>query len=183
MGGKLRPTHHGHPEPKPPAVIVDPICFPMRPLLRCKAKQKRLRKLICDPRTLVFYESPHRLKATLEAMACVFGADREAAVCRELTKRYETVITGGLQQIVECVQADPDQLRGEMVVLVKGCVEEAGDEEGTATKEAERVLQVLLEGGELSVKTAVAMAAKLTGLKKNSLKDMALVLRGGKTAA
>lgn len=125
-----------------------------------------------ESRTLVFYESPHRIVESLVAMADVFGPTREATVARELTKQFETIRGGTLGELTEWIRGDEDQQRGEFVVLVRG---HGRVEQGALDAEAERVLKVLLEA--LPVSQASALAAKITGHKKNSLYEHALALK------
>lgn len=122
-----------------------------------------------ESRTLVFYESPHRILDCVDDMARSFGSERIAVLARELTKTFETIhgdTLGGLQQ---WLRADENQQRGEFVILLRGA-EQAPDEQ--VSPEARRVLAVLLE--ELSVKQAAALASRLTGVKKNLLYALAL---------
>ncbi|MGB2272149.1 MAG: 16S rRNA (cytidine(1402)-2'-O)-methyltransferase, partial [Pseudomonadales bacterium] len=94
---------------------------------KAQARQKRLQQLADATSTLVFYEAPHRIVATLQAMAEVLGAKREAVLARELTKRYETIIDDTLDELVRQVEADRNQQRGEMVIMVKGAASLADD--------------------------------------------------------
>jgi 16S rRNA (cytidine1402-2'-O)-methyltransferase len=132
------------------------------------AREKHLQSLANEPRTLVFYESPHRIVASIEAMLSAFGGARRVVIARELTKRFETFITGSLDEVMERVEADEDQRRGEFVVIVAG----ADEAESAVDAEADRILQLLL--AELPVKQAARLAADITGLKKNELYSRAL---------
>lgn len=134
-------------------------------------RQKALAALATDPRTLVFFESPHRVLRTLEDMAAAFGADREAAIARELTKTFETIHTAPLGELPAWLRADPDRQRGEFVLMVAGHRVTEAEEDAT---EAERVLQVLLT--ELPVRQAGRLAAGLTGLPRNRLYELALAM-------
>ena len=133
------------------------------------ARQQRLEELRIDSRTMVFFESGHRIVASLQDMAQVLGLDRRAVVARELTKVFETIQDDTLGGLCGWVQADHHQQKGEFVVLVQG-VTRAGNAEADA--EAERIVRLLLD--ELPVKQATALAAKITGQKKNFLYSMAL---------
>ena len=84
------------------------------------ARGKRLQGLADDTRTLVFYESSHRIESCLSDMSLALGADRPAAVCRELTKQFETVLRGPLADLHLAVASDPNQRRGEFVIVVGG---------------------------------------------------------------
>lgn len=88
---------------------------------RGAARRKHLEGLRSESRTLVFFESSHRIAASLADLAAVFGAERQAAVCREMTKQFETVLRGPLAELSERVAGDPDQRRGEFVLVVAGC--------------------------------------------------------------
>lgn len=135
------------------------------------ARQKKLSALADDPRTLVFYESPHRVLDTLSDMVAELGADREAVLARELTKAFETFLVGNLEELCQMVEEDANQQRGEIVILVSGAPEVAVSE-----SEQRRVLALLME--ELPLKQAAALAAKITGGHKNALYQLALSLKG-----
>ena len=135
-------------------------------------RQKQLAALNSRTETLIFYEAPHRIIASLEDMATVFGADREVTFCRELTKTFETVHKSTLGDLVEFVKADDNQQRGEIVVVVAGVnvVQDADD-----ISIHDKLLQRLLE--DLSVKKAAALGADITGVKKNALYQRLLELQ------
>ncbi|TAK74428.1 MAG: 16S rRNA (cytidine(1402)-2'-O)-methyltransferase [Gammaproteobacteria bacterium] len=136
---------------------------------KSEARRHRLNTLLHETRTMIFYEAPHRLLSTLEALRDVFGAERKATVARELTKIHESVLTNHLQNLLDRYTAHPLEQRGEVVIVVQGC-----DEEMSETKEVipEEVLDILLE--VLPVKQAAALASKITGQRKNVLYEMAL---------
>jgi 16S rRNA (cytidine1402-2'-O)-methyltransferase len=138
------------------------------------ARQKYLHSLAAESRTLVFYESPHRLLASLQDIVAVLGGERQAVFARELTKTYETIQQGSLAQILEWVSADAQQLKGEMVLIVAGA--EKAPPKGHEL--ADTLLSVLLE--ELPVKQAAHLASKITGIKKNELYQKALVMKSAK---
>lgn len=135
------------------------------------AREKKLLALADDSRTLIFYESPHRVLDALSDMSNCFGADREAVMARELTKTFETFLAGTLGEIRDLVAADPNQQRGEIVLLVRGAPEAERVDQG----EQERVLKVLMD--ELPLKQAASLAARLTGGQKNALYQLALSLK------
>jgi 16S rRNA (cytidine1402-2'-O)-methyltransferase len=135
------------------------------------ARRRALESLAADPRTLVFYEAPHRLAESLEDLAVVLGEARPAAVARELTKRYESVYRGTLGSLLRDCAAQPDMCRGEIVIVVQG-----NDAEGAQhAVDAERVLRILL--GELPAAQAAKLAAQITGVARRELYERALALR------
>lgn len=148
-------------------------CFKFVGFLPAKsaARSQRLSELVAEPCTLAFYESPHRILECLADMAAVLGESRSAVLARELTKTFETVQDGSLAELYEFVAADSKQQKGEIVVLVAG----APAKETAIDAEAERVLSVLLE--DLPVKQAAALAARITGVKKNRLYQQALTMK------
>ena len=135
-------------------------------------RQKQLTALTTRTETLIFYEAPHRILASLADMAAIFGADREVAFCRELTKTFETVHKSTLGNLIEFVKADDNQQRGEIVLVVAGD-HTAQDADDISVHDA--LLQRLLE--DLSVKKAAALAADITGVKKNALYQRLLELQ------
>lgn len=126
------------------------------------ARCKQLEALRHEPRTLIFYEAPHRLLESLQDMQSIFGDDRVAVLARELSKTYETIRRDALSELVSWVAADSDQQRGECVVLIHG---DSG--EGDTLREGERVFDILAE--DLPLKQAAALAARISGAKKNAL--------------
>jgi 16S rRNA (cytidine1402-2'-O)-methyltransferase len=136
---------------------------------KAAARRERLSALREDARTLVFLESPHRILDTVDDLFAVFGPEREAVVARELTKTFETVHGAPLGELREWLRADPNQQRGEFVLLVAGA---PASEVEPEQAEAERVLKILL--AELPVKQAAKLAAELTGLPRNRLYSLAL---------
>ena len=127
-------------------------------------RRKRLEAVREDPRTLVFYESPHRILDCLEDMIGVFGAEREAVMARELTKTFETIRRLPLAELQAFVQGDDNQQKGEYVLLLAGAEAQEGDELG---EEVRRMASILAE--ELPVKQAAALAARVSGEKKNRI--------------
>lgn len=135
------------------------------------SRRKLLTGLEAESRTLVFYESSHRIADLLEDMLAVFGGERQIVVLRELTKLYESIYRGTATEILQHMAADSDRSRGEFVVVVAGKVcDESAD--ALAVLNADKVLAVLLE--VLPVKQAAAVVARLTGLPKNQLYRQAL---------
>ena len=139
--------------------------LPAKQVARCA----QLQSLAADPRTLIFYEAPHRILETLQDMVQVFGPEREVVIAREITKTFETIKGDQVGALAAWVEGDSNQQRGEIVLLVHGAPK---IENGAITQEQIHIMTVLLE--ELPVKQAAAIGAKLTGLKKNFLYDWAL---------
>lgn len=142
--------------------------LPAKQAARCR----RLEELKEETCTLVMYESSHRIEACVSDMLAVFGADREAVLARELTKMYETVIDGTLGTLLERLQEDANQRRGEFVVMVTGLSKKAG---AGVTEEAQRLLQLLLK--EMPLKTATAIVAQYLHLSKNDVYQAALTIK------
>ncbi|MET0090865.1 MAG: 16S rRNA (cytidine(1402)-2'-O)-methyltransferase [Candidatus Thiodiazotropha sp.] len=134
-------------------------------------RQRWFEALADEPSTLVFYEASHRIEECLRDMQRVFGDDRTAVIGRELTKRHEIFLRGRLPELIDQVCGDPDQRKGEFVVLVDGAPVVESDQ---VSLSVESLLQTLL--GELPLKQAVSLAAKITGRKKNALYEWALSL-------
>jgi 16S rRNA (cytidine1402-2'-O)-methyltransferase len=137
-------------------------------------RQQRLRhlhSLAREPRTLVFFEAPHRILAMVEDVAAVFGDDRPGVLARELTKTFETFRRGTLSDLHAWLQANPGQRKGEFVILIEGAAEA---EVPKVTLCGVDVLQALLP--VLEVKEAASIAARLTGEKKNMLYQHAVKL-------
>lgn len=169
------------PVPGPSAVVaalsvsgLPTDCFKFVGFLPSKAaaRRQKLESLAGESCTLVFYESPHRVVESLGDMVAVLGAERPAVLARELTKTFETVQSGSLEELREFVAGDANQQKGEIVILLHGV---ELPEEAVIDPEAERILTILLQ--ELPVKQAAAMAAKITGLKKNLLYQQALLMK------
>jgi 16S rRNA (cytidine1402-2'-O)-methyltransferase len=130
---------------------------------KAAARRSRLQELASDARTLIFYESSHRVAESLADMRDVFGADREAVLARELTKLFETVLGAPLAELAARVVADPDQQRGEHVILVAG----RGEEVDAKLAEGQRVFAILRE--ELPPAKAAKLAAAISGAPRKVL--------------
>ena len=130
---------------------------------KAAARRGRLQELAGDARTLIFYESSHRVAESLADMRDVFGGDREAVLARELTKLFETVIGEPLAELTARVVADPDQQRGECVLLVAGC----GEEADAKLAEGRRIFAILRE--ELPPAKAARLAAAISGAPRKGL--------------
>ncbi|OWK47758.1 Ribosomal RNA small subunit methyltransferase I [Pseudomonas oleovorans subsp. oleovorans] len=141
---------------------------------KAAGRRARLEQVREEPRTLIFYEAPHRILECLQDMREVFGDDRPALLARELTKTFETLQGLPLAELCEWVAADSNQQRGECVVLVAGWQAPEGEEAVSA--EALRVLDLLLS--EMPLRRAAALAAEITGVRKNVLYQVALERKG-----
>jgi 16S rRNA (cytidine1402-2'-O)-methyltransferase len=135
------------------------------------ARAKRLQALQDESRTLVFYESSHRIVACLADMVATLGGEREAVLARELTKTFETTRGGSLQELHDWLLEDDNQQRGEFVIMVHG---RSGQPDSIDAADR-HVLEVLLQ--ELPLKQAAALTAKITGLPRNRLYDYGLELK------
>lgn len=127
------------------------------------ARRERLQRLASETATLVFYESSHRIAESLADMAVVFGGERPAVIARELTKLFETVLDGSLQDLLARVQADDNQRKGEFVVMVQG----VGDDEAARLAEGRRLYARLNE--HLPPSAAAKLAAELSGAPRKAL--------------
>ena len=135
------------------------------------ARKKALEACVGEHRTLVFYEAPHRIMDSLSDMVDVFGGERIAVLARELTKQYETIRRLPLAELLSWVGDDTNQRRGEIVLMLEGAQKKSAD----MTEEDERILKILAE--DLPSKQAAALAAKITGQRKNFLYDYLLALK------
>lgn len=127
------------------------------------ARRSRLQALAAEQVTLVFYEAPHRVEETLSDMQELLGGERLAVLARELTKAFETVIRAPLAELSARVAADPDQRRGEIVLLIEGAAETASE----ITPEVARMLEVLSE--MMPPRQAAGLVADAFGLRKKTL--------------
>ena len=144
---------------------VDRFCFegflPRKP----SERMRRLNELATERRTMIFFESPHRAVATLSAMTLAFGADRPGAVCRELTKTYEEIRRGPLQELAEWATSE---VRGEVTLVVGGAIQPDVDMEAAA----EEALSLANSGVKL--RAAAAQTAQRHRVAKNALYNLAL---------
>ncbi|MEJ7746910.1 MAG: 16S rRNA (cytidine(1402)-2'-O)-methyltransferase [Luteimonas sp.] len=130
---------------------------------KASARRERLATLASEPRTLVFYESSHRIEDALADFVALFGEGRRAVLARELTKLFETVLDGTLAELVARVGADDNQRKGEFVVLVEG----AGEDADAKVAEGRRLYATL--AGHLPPSTAAKLAAELSGAPRKAL--------------
>jgi 16S rRNA (cytidine1402-2'-O)-methyltransferase len=141
--------------------------LPAKKTARCRA----LELLKNETRTLIFYEAPHRVLATLSDMTEIFGGERSAVIARELTKLFETIKSATLAELLAWSEADDNQQKGELVILLKGQEKKIS----AAEENSAHILTVLLD--ELPASQAAALAAKITGANKNQLYKMALEIK------
>jgi len=130
---------------------------------KTQTRKKKLTLLCRETRTLVFFESSHRIEAAIADMAASFGNERLAALCRELTKKFETVIRAPLGEIQQRLSADKNQTRGEFVIVIDG---HAGSEDETLVS-AHEMFTALLE--YLPASQAARVAARLNGVPRRKV--------------
>lgn len=141
--------------------------------LPAKAKQREsaLARLTNVSATLVFYEAPHRIIETADALLAAFGPERQIVFARELTKLFEEIHRCRLSEAPAWLAADPHRQKGEFVILIEG----ADSERDESQAEADRVLAILM--AECPLKQAASLAAQITGQKKNALYERALQMK------
>ena len=147
---------------------VDRFCFEGFPSRKAGERLRGLKALAQERRTMIFFEAPHRLDSTLAAMAEAFGADRQAAVCRELTKTYEEVRRGGLSQLAAWASGG---VKGEITVVVGGAPAPVTDPQTVVAG-----IQARVAAGE-RLKEVCAEVAAATGLSRKELYNAALAAR------
>jgi len=168
------------PIPGPSALIAalsaaglptDRFCYEGFLPAKTTARKQQLQQLQDECRTLIFYEAPHRILDTLRDIAEVFLPQRQATLARELTKTFETILSGTLEQLISQLLADKNQQKGEFVILVQGKKAQTSVDSAAS----QRILKILL--AELPVKQAASLAAQITGEKKNELYPLALEMK------
>lgn len=173
------------PVPGPSAVITalsvsglatDKFCFEGFLPAKQQTRKNQLSLYLNETRTMVFYEAPHRILATLKDMCDIFGPDHQAVIARELTKTFETIKKDNLKSLVNWVDTDKDQQKGEIVVLVDGFKAlQKNKTDHKLSVQTENILSTLLN--ELSLKQAVQLTVSITGEKKKSIYQRALEIR------
>lgn len=138
-------------------------------------RRRQLADLAGEARTMVFFEAPHRIAESLQVCVQSFGAERPGCVARELTKVFESVYRGSLQQLAERAASDPDLRRGEITLVIGGAPAAASNDAAAAQRLA-TTLAVLLEA--LPPSRAAAVAARLTGARRSDAYQAALRLAG-----
>jgi 16S rRNA (cytidine1402-2'-O)-methyltransferase len=158
------------------ALPTDRFCFEGFLPTRGAARLTRLKSLATEPRTLVIYESPHRVRETLEDCVTAFGETRAATVVREATKLHESTYRGSLRELLDKSSTDADFSRGEIVLIIGGASQaESGDGDLEAKSRLDKVLMALL--AELPLKQAARLAAQITGARDNESYKRALFLK------
>lgn len=137
--------------------------------VKSAARQQRLKELAEEVRTIIFYEAPHRVENLFLLLREIFGEERPVTMAREMTKTFETIRQGTLNELWNFIQTDPQQRRGEWVIVVKG-IEKTSVESGQM--ELQPLLTILL--AELPLKQAVNLASKISKEKRNRVYEMAL---------
>src|SRR6266508_778019 len=151
---------------------TDRFCFEGFPPRRTGARDRRLAELAAEPRTMVFFEAPHRALATLAAMAAAFGADRPCAVVRELTKIHEEVLRGSLAEVAERLAANGP--RGELTLVVGGAPASRPSSAGATDLAAE--VAALVAGGA-STRDAITTVARASGAPRRAVYQAVIDVR------
>lgn len=138
---------------------------------KAKARQDYLTTLIDEPRTMIFYESTHRLLDTLHDMQTIWGSDRQIVLAKELTKTWETIVHFSIKDLIEWLEEDSNRQKGEFVLIAEG-VSKTDD---VIDAKAINTLKLLLN--ELPLKKAAAITAEIYGLKKNQLYQLGLTFQ------
>lgn len=144
---------------------TDRFCFEGFLPAKSAAREQRLADLSKEPRTLVFYEAPHRIVAALMSFGKVLGGERLVFLGREITKKFESHFYGSVAEAVEWLNSDSDNQRGEFVIVLSGVESSLAVAEDQAA--AFRIAKLLET--EMSLKRAVALASEITGVRKNQL--------------
>ena len=137
---------------------------------KSKARQDSLASLITEPRTMIFYESTHRLLETLKDMQTILGANKQIVLAKELTKTWETIVSFPVNELIDWLNQDASRQKGEFVLIVAGYTESNKDIDPKAIN----TLKLLQK--ELPLKKAAAITAEIYGLKKNQLYQIGLNL-------
>ncbi len=187
-GYRLVKSAHLHgikvvPVPGPSALIcalsagglpTDKFVFEGYPPERHTARIRYLQSLRSEKRTIVVYETPHRIAGFIKDAVAVFGPDRHATIARELTKKFESITISTLQDLLISIQDGKIPQKGEFVVLIEGAAEGQND----TVFDLEMILGLLL--AELPLRKAAAITSQITGINKNELYDLGLRLQAKK---
>ncbi len=137
---------------------------------RSRSRQDRLGSLVDEQRTMIFYESPHRIIDCLEDFQTIMGADRELFIARELTKRFETTLLANVAECLRWVCSDPQQQKGEFVLVLAGMSKTR--RKSGELDEGLRILRLLED--DVPLKRAARLAADISGAPRNALYRAAL---------
>ena len=146
-------------------IASDRFCFEGFLPAKTKARKDKLQNIAEEDRTLIFYESTHRILDTLEDIEAVLGADRYIVLAREITKTWETISGDTVSNLRQWLAEDPNRTKGEMVLIIEGNVKT--EENESFNPQAIKALQLIAK--ELPLKKAAAIVAELYGYKKNAL--------------
>ncbi len=151
-------------------IASDRFCFEGFLPAKSKARKDKLENIAEEDRTLIFYESTHRILDTLEDMQSVLGEERYIVLAREITKTWETITGNTIKNLREWLLEDPNRTKGEMVLIVEGKLKSDNNDE--ISPQAVKALELIAE--ELPLKKAAAIVAELYGYKKNALYQFGL---------
>ncbi|XNK11406.1 16S rRNA (cytidine(1402)-2'-O)-methyltransferase [Haemophilus influenzae] len=151
-------------------IASDRFCFEGFLPAKSKARKDKLENIAEEDRTLIFYESTHRILDTLEDMQAVLGEERYIVLAREMTKTWETITGNTIKNLCEWLLEDPNRTKGEMVLIVEG--KPKSDNNDEISPQAVKALELIAE--ELPLKKAAAIVAELYGYKKNALYQFGL---------
>lgn len=151
-------------------IASDRFCFEGFLPAKSKARKDKLENIAEEDRTLIFYESTHRILDTLEDMQSVLGEERYIVLAREITKTWETITGNTIKNLREWLLGDPNRTKGEMVLIVEG--KPKSDNNDEISPQAVKALELIAE--ELPLKKAAAIVAELYGYKKNALYQFGL---------
>lgn len=150
-------------------IASDRFCFEGFLPAKSKARRDKFEALKNEDRTLIFYESTHRILDSLQDMQTVWGGERYLVLARELTKTWETIHGDTLENLLTWLQQDSNRTKGEMVLVVEG---QSAVEESEFSADAIKALELISQ--ELPLKKAAAIVAELYGYKKNGLYQLGL---------
>ncbi len=169
-----------------PSAVITALCaaglptdrFTYEGFLPAKSSKRilALEALVSETRTLVFYESPHRLMDCLQNMQQVFGDDREMVVARELTKKFEQFVSGSVGEVVTYFTDNSDKVRGEFVLMLTGAELKTDADSEAKLVEVDKMIQIMLKQS-LPVKQISEMIAEITGEKKKTIYQRVLELK------
>ena len=151
-------------------IASDRFCFEGFLPAKSKARKDKLENIAEEDRTLIFYESTHRILDTLEDMQSVLGEERYIVLAREITKTWETITGNTIRNLREWLLEDPNRTKGEMVLIVEG--KPKSDNNDEISPQAVKALELIAE--ELPLKKAAAIVSELYGYKKNALYQFGL---------